>query len=356
MYSVQSLSRVRLFATPWIAARQACLSSTNSWSSPKLMSIQSVMPSSHLILCRPLLLLPPIPRSITVFSNESTLHMRWPKYWSFSFSIILSKGHPGLISFRMDWLDLVAVQGTLKSLLQHHSSNASILWCSAVFTVQLSHPYMTTGKTIALTRRTFVGKVMSLLFSMLYRLVITFPPRSKHLVISRLQSPSAVILEPRKIKSDAVSTVSPSISHQVRGPDAMIFVFWMMSFKPTFSLSSFTFIKRLFSSSSLSAIMVVSSAYLRWLIFLLAILIPACASSSPAFFMMYSACVLGIINTPVYWWGNWGKNRFHCWWSPHAATDYPSSLQLQKTWCYHVFKYSLLYAYVLTRGDRYISF
>ncbi|MDI3352090.1 hypothetical protein HABEBGDM_00604 [Mycoplasmopsis arginini] len=247
------------------------------------------MPSSHLILCRPLLLLPPIPPSIRVFSNESTLHMRWPKYWSFSFSIIPSKEIPGLISFRMDWLDLLAVQGTLKSLLQHHSSKASILRRSAFFTVQLSHPYMTTGKTIALTRRTFVGKVMSLLLNMLSRLVITFLPRSKRLLISWLQSPSAVILEPPKIKSDTVSTVSPSISHEVMGPDAMIFVFWMLSFKPTFSLSTFTFIKRLLSSSSLSAIRVVSSAYLRLLIFLPAILIPACASSSPAFLMMYSA-------------------------------------------------------------------
>ena len=161
--SVQSLSRVRLFATPWIAARQASLSTTNSQNSVKLMSIELVMPSSHLILCRPLLLLPPIPPSIRVFSNESTLCMRWPKCWSFSFSIIPSKEYPGLISFRIDWLDLLAVQGTLKSLLQHHSSKASILRCSAFFTVQLSHPYMTTGKTIALTRQTFVGKVMSLL-------------------------------------------------------------------------------------------------------------------------------------------------------------------------------------------------
>ena len=172
------------------------------------------MPSSHLILCRPLLLLPPIPPSIRVFSNESTLHMRWPKYWSFSYSISPSKEHPGLISFRMDWLDLLTVQGTLKSLLQHHSSKASILLRSALFTVKLSHPYMTTGKTIALTRRTFVGKVMSLLFNMLSRLVITFHPRSKRLLISWLQSPSAVILEPPKIKSH---NVSPSISHEVYG-------------------------------------------------------------------------------------------------------------------------------------------
>ena len=158
-----------------MAAHQASLSITNSRSSPKLMSIESVMPSSHLILCRPLLLLPPIPPSIRVFSNESTLCMRWPKYWSFSSNISLSNEHPGLISFRMDWLDLFAVQRTRKSLLQHHSSKASILRCSAFFTVQLSHQYMTTGKTIALTRQTFVGKVMSLLLNMLSRLVITFP-------------------------------------------------------------------------------------------------------------------------------------------------------------------------------------
>ena len=170
------------------------------------------MPSSHLILCHPLLLLPPIPPSIRVFSNESTLCMRWPKYWIFSFKISPSNEHPGLISFRMDWLDLLAVQGTLKSLLHHHSSKASIIRRSAVFTVQLSHPYLTTGKTIALTRRTFVGKVMSLLFNMLSRLVITFLRRSKRLLISWLQSPSAVILEPQKIKSATVSTVSPSIS------------------------------------------------------------------------------------------------------------------------------------------------
>ena len=169
--SVQSLSRVRFFAIPWIAARQDSLSITNSQSSLKLTTIKSVMPSSHLILCRPLLILPPIPTSIRVFSNELILCMRWPKYWSFSFSIIPSNEHPRLISFRMDWLDLLAVQGTLKSLLQHHTSKASILQCSAFFTVQLSHPYMTTGKTIALTRWTFVGKVMSLFFNMLSRLV-----------------------------------------------------------------------------------------------------------------------------------------------------------------------------------------
>ena len=186
---------------------------TNSWSLPKPMSIDLVMPSNHLILCHPLLLLPSIFPSIRIFSNESTLRIRWPKYWSFSFSLGSSNEHPGLISFRMDWLDLLAVQGTRKSLLlavqgtrksllQHHRKR------SAFFTVQLSHPYMTTGKTTALTRWTFVGKVMSLLFNMLSRLVITFLPRSKRLLISWLQSSSAVILEPKKIKSDTVSTVS----------------------------------------------------------------------------------------------------------------------------------------------------
>ena len=200
--SVQSLSHVRLFATAWIAAHKASLSITNSQSSLKLMSIESVMPSSHLILCHLLFLLPPISPSIRVFSNESTLCMRWRKYWSFSFSIIPSKEHPGLISFRMDWLDLLAVQRTLKSLLQHHSSKASILRRSAFFTVHLSHPYMTNGKTIALTRQTLVGKVMSLLLNMLSRLVITFLPRSKRLLISWLQSPSAVILEPKRYAKD----------------------------------------------------------------------------------------------------------------------------------------------------------
>ena len=223
------------------------------------------------------------------------------KYWNFSFSISPSNEHPGLISFRMDWLDLLAVQGTLKSLLQHHSSKSSIFWHSAFFTVQLSHQHMTTGKTIALTRWTFVGKVMSLLFDMLSTLVITFLPRSKCLLISWLQSPSAVILGPKKIKSDTVSTVSPSISHEVMGPDAMILVFWMLSFKLTFSLSSFTF-KRLFSFSSLSAIRVVSSAYLRLLIFLPSILIPACASSSPAFLMMYSAYKLNKQGDNIQYW------------------------------------------------------
>ena len=184
--------------TPWITACQASLSITNSQSSPKLMCIESVIPSSHLILCQPLLLLSSIPPSIRVFSNKSMLRMRWPKYWSFSLSFSPSNEHLGPVSFRMDWLDLLAVQGTLKSLLQHHSSKASILQHSAFFTVQLAHPYVTTGKTIALTRQTFVGKVMSLLFNMVSRSLLIFLPRSKRLLISWLQSPSAVILEPPK--------------------------------------------------------------------------------------------------------------------------------------------------------------
>ena len=245
----------------------------------------------HLILYLSLLLLSSIFPSIRV-SSESVLLIKWPKYWSFSFSISPSNEYLGLISLRMDWFDFLAVQRTLKRLLQHHSSKASILWCSAFLIVQLSHPYMTTGKTIALTIWTFIGKVMSLLSNMLSRFVTAFLPRSKCLLISWLQSPSAVILEPTKIKSDTVSTVSPSICHEVMEPNAMILVFWMLSFKPAFSLSYFTFIKRLFSSSLLSAIRVVSSAYLRLSLFLPAILIPACDSSSLAFHMMYSASKL----------------------------------------------------------------
>ena len=205
------------------------------------------MPSNHLVLCHPLLLLPSNYASIRVFSNELALHIRWLKYWGFNSSP--SNEYSGLISTRTDWFDLLAAPRTLKSLLQHYSSKASVLWCSAFFMVQLSHPYMTTGKTIALTIWTFVGKVMSLLFNMLSRLVITFLPKSKRLLISWLQSPSAVILEPKKIKSrKQCFHYSPSISHEVMGPDAMIFVFWMLSFKPTFSLSSFTFIKRLWKA------------------------------------------------------------------------------------------------------------
>ena len=199
--SVKSLSHVWIFATSWSATGQASLSITNSQSLPKLMPIESVMPSNHLLLCRPLLLLPSIFPSIRVFSNESSLCIRWPKYWSFSFNVSPSNEHLRLISFRMGWLDLLAIQGTLKSLLQHHSSKASILRYSAFFIVQLSHPYMTTGKTIALARRIFVGKVMSLLFNMLSRFVIAFLPRSKCLLMSLLQVPSAVILEPKKIRS-----------------------------------------------------------------------------------------------------------------------------------------------------------
>ena len=219
--SVQSLSHVRLFVTPWTTAHQASLSITNSQSLLKLMSIESVRSSSRLILCHPLLLLPSIFPSIRVFSNESALHIRWPKYWSFSFSISPSSEHPGLISFRMDWLELLAVQGTLYS--------NTIVQKQQFFGAQLSshsnsHPYMTTGKTIALTRWTFVTKVMSLLFNVLSRLVITFLPRSKRLLISWLQSPSAMILEPKKIKSATVSTVSPTICHEVMGPDAMIMI------------------------------------------------------------------------------------------------------------------------------------
>ena len=261
--SVQSLSHVWLFVTPWTAARQASLSIINSRSLLKLMSIASVMPSNQLILSCPLLLPPSIFPSIRIFSSESVLHIRWPKCWSFSFSIGSSNEYSGLISCRIDWLDLLAVQGTLKSLLQHRSSKASILRHSAFVTVQLSHPYVTIGKTIDLTIWTFVGKVMSPLFNMLSSLVIAFLPRSKHLLISWLQSPSAVILVSPKIKSLIVSSVSPSICHEVMGPDAMIFVFWILSFKPTFSPSSFSFSKRLFSSSLLSAKRVVSSVYLR---------------------------------------------------------------------------------------------
>ena len=218
--------------TPRTAAHQSTLSITNSQSLLKLMSIESVMASNHLILCHPFLLLPSIFPRIRVLSNESLLRIRWPRYWNFSFSISPSNEYSGLISSRMDWLDLLAVQGTLKSLLQHHSSKTSILQCSAFFIVQLSHSYMTTGKT--LTGWAFIGKVMSLLFNMLSRLVITFLPRSKCVLISWLQLPSTVILEPPKIKSATLPNVSPSICHEVMEPDAMILVVWMLSFKPTF--------------------------------------------------------------------------------------------------------------------------
>ena len=212
----------------------------------KLMSIELVVLSNHLILFHPFLLLPSIFLSIKVFSNELALHIRWPKYWSFSFSISPSNEYPGLISLRNDWFDFLALQGTLKSLLQHCNSKVPVLWCSAFFMVQLSYPFMTTEKTIDLTRWTFVDKGLSLLFNMLSRFVIAFLPKSKSLSISWLQSPSAVILEPKKIKSVTASTFSPFVCHKVMGPDAMILVFRLLSFKLIFSLSSFTLIKRLF--------------------------------------------------------------------------------------------------------------
>ena len=223
MVQISSVTKLCLtFVTLWTAARQVSLSITNSQSFLKLMFIGLVMPSNHLILCHPLHLPSSIFPSIRVFSNESVLRIRWPKYWSFSFSITPYNEYSGLISFRTDWLDLLTVQGTLKSLLQHHSSKALILWHSAFFMVQLLHPYMTTGKTIALTRCTFVGKVMSLLFNVLTIFVIAYLPRSRWLLISWLQSPSAVIMEPKKIKSVTVSIVSPSICHDVTWPDVRI--------------------------------------------------------------------------------------------------------------------------------------
>ena len=236
------------------------------------MSIELVMPFNYLILCCPLLLLPSILPSIRVFSNELVLCIRWPKCWSFSFSISPSSEYSGLISFRMDWLDLLAVQGTLKSLLQHHSSKASILQRSAFFMVQLLQPYMTTGKTTTLTGQTFVSKVLPLLFNMLSRFVITFLPRSKHLLISWLQSPSAVIWEPPKIKSLSFHCF-PIYLPWSDGTRCHDLSFLKLGFKPTFLFSSFTFIKRLFSPSLLSAMNVVSSAHLRLLVFLPAILI-----------------------------------------------------------------------------------
>ena len=225
--------------TPWTGERQASLSITNSRSSPKLMSIESVMPSNHLILCHPILLLPSIFPSIRVFSNKLVICVRLPKYWSFRFSISPSNVYSGLISFRLDWLDLLAVQGTLES-----SPTTEFRSINSVLNIRYS-PTLTSihdhWKTIDLTRWTFVDKIMSLLFNMLSRLVITFLPRSKSLLISWLQSPSAVIWKHRKIKSDTVSTVSPSICHEVMGLDAMIFVFWMLSFKPDFFTLLFHF-------------------------------------------------------------------------------------------------------------------
>ena len=259
---VQLLSGVWLFATPWTAACQASMSIATSQNLLKLMSIESVMPSNHLILCHPLLLLPSISPSIRVFSNELVLCIRWPKCWSFSFSISLSNEYSGLIFFRIDLFNLLAVQGTLKSLFQHHSSKASILHHSAFSMVQLSHPYMITGKTIVLTRWIFVSKVMCLFFNLLSRLIIAFLPRSKCLLISWLQSPSTVILDLKK-KSLSIFPFFP-ICHEVMWLDTMILVFSMLSFKPAFSFLSFILIKRLFSSSLLSSIRVMSSVYLRF--------------------------------------------------------------------------------------------
>ena len=245
---------------------EASLSINNSQSPPKAMLIELVMSSNHLILYQPLLLLPSIFPRIRVFFSESALPIRWPKYWSFSLSTSPSNKYSGLISFKIDWLDLLAVQGTLKSLLQHHSAKASILRCSAFLTVHLSDAHMTAGQTIALTRRTFVSKVMSLLFKMLSRFVIAFLPRSKHLLNSWLQLLSSVILELNKIKSVTLSISSPSICHELMGPNAMILVLsWVLS--QFFSLSPFPFITWLFNASLLSAIRVVSSAYLRLLYF-----------------------------------------------------------------------------------------
>ena len=222
-------------------------------------------------------------------SNESALCNRCSKYWSFSYSFSPSNEYSGLFSFRVDWFDLLAAKGTLKSLVKNHGSKASIPQCSAFFMIQLTHPYMTTGRTVVLTRWNFVSKVISLVFNTLSRFFTVFLPGSKCLLISWLQSQTTVILEPKKMKSFTVSIVSPSICHEVMGMDAKIFIFWMLSFKPPFPLSYFTFVMRFFSSFSLSTIKVVSSAYLRLLIFLLSTLIPACPSSRLAFHMMYSA-------------------------------------------------------------------
>ena len=235
--SVQSLSCVWLFVTPWTAAHQTSLFITNSWSLLRLMSIESSMASNQLIFCHPPFLLPSIFPTIRAFPMSQLFVSGGQITGASASASVLSKNIQGWFS-RIEWVDLLAVQGTLKCLLQHHSSKASILWQSAFFRVQLSHPYMTTGKTIALTRWTFLGKAMSLLFNMLSRLVITFLPRSKRLLISWLHWPSTVILEPKKIKTDTVFTVSPSVCHEVVGLDAMILVFWMLSVKPTFSVSS----------------------------------------------------------------------------------------------------------------------
>ena len=274
--SVQfSCSVVSLSVTQWTAAHQASLSITNSRSLLKLMSIASVMPSNHLFLCGPLLLPSAIFPSNRVFSNESVLHIKWPKYWSFSFSISPSNEYSGLISFRIYCLDLLAVQGTLKSLLQHHSSKTPILWCSAFFTVQFSHPYMTTGKNMALTKRTFVAKVMSLLFNKLSRLIITFLPRSKRLLISWLQSPSAVILEPPQNEVCHWFHCFPIYLQWSDGTRYHDLSFLNAESWANFSTLLLYHHQEAISSSLLSATRVVSSAYLRFLIFLPAVLTPA---------------------------------------------------------------------------------
>ena len=266
--AVQFLSCVQPFVTPWHVAHQASPSFPLSQSLLKFMSFESVMPSNNLILSHPLLFLPSIFPSIRVFSNELSLCIRLPKYWCFSFSINPSNKYSGLI--RSSWCP----RGS-QSVLQDHTSKASILEHSVLFMVQLSHPYMTTGKTIALTIQTFISSDVSA-SNMLYRFVMAFLPKTKNLLISWLQSPSAVIWEPKKINAVTASTFSLSICHEAMSLDAMILDFWMLYFKLAFSLSSFSLIKRLFSSSSVSAIRVVSSPYLRLLIFLPAVLIPVC--------------------------------------------------------------------------------
>ena len=271
---VKSLSHIQLFATPWTAVCQAPLSSTVSQSLFKFMSIELVMPSNHFILCHPLLLLPSIFPSIRIFSSVLALHNGQPKCWSFSFNISSSNEYSGLISFKIYWFDLLAVQGTLNNPFQQNLK-ASTLWQSDFFMVQLTYLSTTTGKTIALTTCTFVSKVMSLFFNMLSGFVIVFLSRRKCLLISLLQSQSTLILEPKKIKSATVSTFPPPICHEMMGPDAILLVYLILSFKPFFSLSYLALIKMLFSTSLvLSDIRVVSSAYLKLLIVLLAILIP----------------------------------------------------------------------------------
>ena len=295
MLLLNRFSRVWLFVTPWTAPRQASLSNTNSQSLLKLMSIKLVMSSNHLILCYSLLLLPSIFPSIRVFSSESVLHIRWPKYWSFSFSISPSNEHSGLISFRIDWFDLLAVQETLKNPLQHHSSKTSVLWCSALSMVQLSIHAWLLKKTIALTRWSFVSNV-SLLLNMLSRFFHSFSSKEQ---VSFNFKAAVTICSDFGVRENKVCHCfhfSPIYLPWSDGSWCHIFVYWMLSFKPAFSLSSFTFIKRLFSSSSISAIRVIS-AYLRLLIILMAILIPTCDSSNLAF----TWCIMASYSTILAW-------------------------------------------------------